>query len=480
MNFQLMSGVPQGAAFEKVSRIRIKLEDTESILDIGKVRLPLIPMASDYDPRKYRQPSSRISPWMAHFNMVRAVCGPGLLGMPVAMSASGLIIGSTFTILSGILLIHMYRLLLDNLNEISRQLKIPYISYRYGFRAAVLHGPPIFQCIGNHGPTIIGIFMIMSQVGICTVCVILTSDSLRDIADWSSNNSALLALLPVYLVLEFLMKNLKRVSYLGIIGFGLNMSGLLMIFYHIFKEPQRQIIYWEEGVGGWLFTWGMCLFNLSALAVILTLDKALKDPKIMTSTLGVINISLGIPVLLSLVFGALGYWAFGSMEENILRALPYDDLTSMIIMSFYIVSVTSAYPLHCYPITGVIEEMCRYASDDFVPTDATLEVIRIICRPLFVLLAFTIAYYFPFQGPFVAFVGNLCTSMLSIVFPAMMDLSLRYGVPNAYGPYNIYLIKDVIIFLLGLIVSLFGVYFCGYLINIRILSNNGPKRDVFL
>lgn len=48
------------AAFEKVSRIEIKLEGTESILDIGKVRLLTVPLPSGYDPRKYRQPYAPI------------------------------------------------------------------------------------------------------------------------------------------------------------------------------------------------------------------------------------------------------------------------------------------------------------------------------------------------------------------------------------------------------------------------------------
>lgn len=67
-----------------------------------------------------------------------------------------------------------------------------------------------------------------------------------------------------------------------------------------------------------------------------------------------------------------------------------------------------------------------------------------------------------------AFVGNLCTTMLAFVFPAMMELCILY--PNDYGYKNVYLIKDIIILIFGLTSFLFGVPLCGYLIYVRIMS----------
>ncbi|KAH9635836.1 hypothetical protein HF086_002396 [Spodoptera exigua] len=90
---------------------------------------------------------------MAYFNIIRTLFGPGVLIMPLAISQAGIILGPILGLCYGLLLVHTHIMLLNSLNEIARQLKIPYVSYRYGFRLAVLHGPPLFQCIGKHGPT---------------------------------------------------------------------------------------------------------------------------------------------------------------------------------------------------------------------------------------------------------------------------------------------------------------------------------------
>lgn len=49
------------------------------------------------------------------------------------------------------------------------------------------------------------------------------------------------------------------------------MAGLILIFYHIFKEPLGEAVWYLDDIGGWLFTTGVCLFNLSAVGVVRTI-----------------------------------------------------------------------------------------------------------------------------------------------------------------------------------------------------------------
>ena len=74
----------------------------------------------------------------------------------------------------------------------------------------------------------------------------------------------------------------------------------------------------------------------------------------------------------------------------------------------------------------------------------------------------------PIQGAFVAFVGNLCTTMIALVFPALMEICILY--PNHYGKFHFYLIKDLIILIFGLSSWILGVALCGYLLYVRVLS----------
>lgn len=49
------------------------------------------------------------------------------------------------------------------------------------------------------------------------------------------------------------------------------------------------------------------------------------DTRKITSAFGVVNVGIMCPTILAMVFGSLGYYAFGTMEDNVLRLLPYDD-----------------------------------------------------------------------------------------------------------------------------------------------------------
>ncbi|KAF9424959.1 hypothetical protein HW555_000260, partial [Spodoptera exigua] len=454
----------QRAAYESVGRLQIRPHNFLEKIDIRTALLPSVPLADDgYNPLDHRKPEAPIKPWMAYFNIIRTLFGPGVLIMPLAISQAGIILGPILGLCYGLLLVHTHIMLLNSLNEIARQLKIPYVSYRYGFRLAVLHGPPLFQCIGKHGPQIIAIFMFMSQLGICTIYVILTSDSLRDLMDWQSNNTALLALLPPYLLLEFCMKTLSIVSYISLTGTMLNLLGLSLVVYQTLSDPAKVYKYAANELMPILIACGAFLCNLSAVGVILTLDKNLENPRLMTSRFGVIRVGMTLATVCSMIIGSLGYWSFGTMEENVLRVLPLDEVTALMILSLYLVSVSFAYPIQCYPAIAVIIEVIKYHDPMAVPDNKMLKRLEIFGRPLFVLLTFMICYFVPFQAPFVAFTGNLCTTMMSVIFPALMDTCLKY--PDRYGYKNFYLIKNLLLIALGLFCWTVGAYLCGYIIH---------------
>nr|XP_049696972.1 proton-coupled amino acid transporter-like protein CG1139 isoform X1 [Helicoverpa armigera] len=462
------------AAFERVSSTFVKPLKFNEPIDIRRFRLPsLRPVDDDYNPRDHRNPAKPIKPWMAYFNVLRTLLGPGMLIMPLAIAQAGLILGPIIALIYGCVLAHTHIMLLNCLNEIARQVKIPYISYRYGFRLAILHGPPFLHWIGTNGPTIIAVFMICSQLGVCTIFVILTSDSLRDLMDFQSNNTALLALLIPYLLMELLMKNVKVISYVSLIGTLMNAIGLVLVYYQCFSDPARVYKYAAADFMPIMYACGAYLCNLSAIGVMLSVDKMLKNPRLMMGKTGVIPVSMSVATFTCMSVGALGYWSFGSMEENVLRVLPLDEVTALIILAVYLVSVAFAFPIQCYPAIGVVLEVLKYHDPLNSPSPKTLKRVEVLGRPIFVLMTFTISYFIPFQAPVVAFVGNLCASMMSLVFPALMDTCLRY--PNNYGHQGWRFVKNMIIITFGLVDWVFGALICGYIISVRVISRASPN-----
>lgn len=186
--------------------------------------------------------------------------------------------------------------------------------------------------------------------------------------------------------------------------------------------------------------------------------------------------------------------------NRVLHYIKYFRFSSaMLAISLYLVAIAFAYPIQCYPAIQIILDIIRIKGESL--STAVLGTIEHVVRPIFVLtsckLLITLALYseiiiathcpcysfvtvlicymVPIQGAFVAFVGNLCTALVALVFPALMELCLLY--PNNYGKYRFYLVKDLIILGFGLSCTIFGVAFCAYLIYVRILCMNSPNDE---
>ncbi|XP_026321626.1 proton-coupled amino acid transporter-like protein CG1139 [Hyposmocoma kahamanoa] len=353
------------------SRISIESVDTTT------VRLPFIPPDdNDYDPRKYRKPLKPITPWMAYFDLIRLGFGPGFLGIPLAISQAGMIVGPIMCVVIGMTLTHTQIMMLDCCNEVCRQLKIPRISYRYGFRVCLLHGPPIFHVLGHNGPIIVSIFMFLSQISICTVCYIFTADSLRDIMDWQSNIPAMLILLLPYLFLQHYLRSLMQISVVAMAANVVTLTGLGIIVYHIFLHPHGEYMHINTKILNLLFCFSTVLFNMSSIGVILAIDRRIESPELMTKRFGIIQLGVMLPTFFAAVYGTLGYWAFGTMEENILRSLPYDDASTIVCMFLYLVIAMVTYSSQSYPGTMVILDFIEKHDPLVVPTKQTLKRIE--------------------------------------------------------------------------------------------------------
>ncbi|KAI5633421.1 transmembrane amino acid transporter protein domain-containing protein [Phthorimaea operculella] len=346
------------AAFESTGVLTLKpiRSSTDLVVDLRIAKLPFKRPAAaedDFDPRNHRHPRVVIKPWMAYLNLMRAAVGIGMLGAPLAISHAGLLFGPFYFLSIGCLLIHTHLTLLSCLNEVCRQLRVPYVSYRYGARLALLHGPPLLHGLGKWAPN-------PSHCSLPdpTVRIIFVADNLSDMMDWSDSTKSLGIMILPTLFLEILMKNLRIISYIVNGGNVINLLGLILVIVQIFRGPRRETHLFPSGWASMLLATGTCLFNLSAVGVILSCEKSLEDPHLMSrSPFGVVRVGLMVPTLVNILMGALGYWSYGRADENILRYLAYDDLVTMAALGLFSVSAIMGYPVFCYPGVQIILEV---------------------------------------------------------------------------------------------------------------------------
>ncbi|KAJ2950916.1 hypothetical protein O0L34_g5285 [Tuta absoluta] len=303
--------------------------------------------------------------------------------------------------------------------------------------------------------------MFLSQLGICTVRIIFVADNLRDMFDAADSSTSLKFMIIPTLLLEVLMHNIRIISYIINGANAINIVGIILVIVQIFRGPRREIHLFPLGWVSVLVSIGTYLFNLCAVGVVLSCEKALEDPHIMSSPFGVVPVGLMVPTLINILIGTLGYWAYGVMDENILKYMAFDDPVTMAAHGLFSVSAIMGYPIFCYPGVQIIIEVIVNHDRNINIQPQSLKEVEFFARPIFVLLTFAIAYFKPYQGSLIAFVGCGCTSVLLLVLPALMEICLYY--PNNYGRYHYILLKDLLIVAIGMVIWVGGLYTWAYL-----------------
>ncbi|XP_030372915.1 glutamate transporter polyphemus-like isoform X2 [Scaptodrosophila lebanonensis] len=110
-----------------------------------------------------------------------------------------------------------------------------------------------------------------------------------------------------------------------------------------------------------------------------------------------------------------------------------------------------------YPLAGFVTIdiiMNHYILKDRKPKHP--HMIEYTVRLLFVLLGTLNAMALPYLGPLVAVVGAFCVSIINLIFPAIIELCLRYNV--SYGLLKWRLYKNFLMILAGSIILFSGTY----------------------
>lgn len=76
--------------------------------------------------------------------------------------------------------------------------------------------------------------------------------------------------------------------------------------------------------------------------------------------------------------------------------------------------------------------------------------------PLFSSLLVGFAAAWPNLTLILSFVGAFCLSFLGLIFPAIIDISIRYE--KGYGPMKIYLLLSFVVILFGIVGGVTGSY----------------------
>lgn len=138
-----------------------------------------------------------------------------------------------------------------------------------------------------------------------------------------------------------------------------------------------------------------------------------------------IDLTYGVVLLCCLLVGVSGYYMFGEdVEDQITLSLEKASEDPGVLMSgltwLMILTAVSKFALTMFPLALGLEEMLT----GVLPSDLAMELVDSTVKLVLILLALTVALYFPSFGFLCSLVGLLCTMIVSVIFPALAHLRL--------------------------------------------------------
>jgi len=261
----------------------------------------------------------------------------------------------------------------------------------------------------------------------------------------------LLMVLPFMLAM-CLVKNLRYLSPFSIVANIIQSIGLGIIFYYIFANGLKSsdTLPWFAPADRLPLFFGTAIFAIEGISVVLPIENQMRYPKDMGGPNGVLNTSMTLVVALYLAMGFYGYLKFGEdIEASITLNLPPGDIAAQLTLCLFSLAIFFSYALQFYVVMEILGPNVlqpRVPERWYALTDFS---VRIGLNLFTFLLAATV----PWLDLFVALLGSVKMSTLSLMAPAIIDTAANW---NDLGPYNWKGVKNLLIFLFGLFGCIMG------------------------
>ncbi|CAD5211190.1 unnamed protein product [Bursaphelenchus okinawaensis] len=363
-------------------------------------------------------------------NFVKGMIGPGCLSLPIAFHQAGLwtalVLIFTFGFLNNYCMLQLVECSQKLSKKRGKVLDYGGVSYHACSNSFSFIRPynNVFRNITN------GVIILL-QLGICSVFYVFVASHVKELFDdfsdirFSPTMWSLLVLLPMVLV--NLLRTLKMIAILSVVGNICMISCLVFIMQYLIRQPF--VIHQLPGItnfDGVVMACGSILYSFEGQAMVLPMENKLKRPENMIGSFGVLSVGMSI---VTCVYAACGFFGYAVYGEHVAGSITLNLPTTVpftIVKGFLIFVIYSGFVIQQYVIVDMIwprlKKVIRLDHLSYWPDFAC----EAIFRTLLVLLEFGMAVSVPKLEDIIPLVGATAGMLLAFVFPAIID-TLTFG-----------------------------------------------------
>ncbi|XP_072390862.1 proton-coupled amino acid transporter 1-like isoform X1 [Diabrotica undecimpunctata] len=381
--------------------------------------------------------------------------GSGIFAMGDAIKNAGIILGPIVVLFLGIICAHCQHMLLNAARALQERHQVKQSpDFAETVELCFEKGPPKLARLSVFARKLVNTFLCITQLGFCCVYFVFISDNIKQVLHshgYEVDVHVLMAIILIPILLPCLVRNLKYLAPFSTLANILMMLGIIIVLYHAISDglpsiTQRTYVANPKTMP--LF-FGTAVFAFEGIGLVLPLQNEMKKPENFSRKIGVLNVGMSFVTILYITVGFIGYLKFGEdIKGSITLNLPEEWLYQAVKIAISI-GILLTYCLQFYIAVGVMWPVAHaFLGDIKHPVMGEL-----IFRTLLVLITFVLAEAIPFLNLFISLVGAVSSSALCLVFPALLDLIIKFC-HEELTPFAI--VKDVFILLVSLMGMLTG------------------------
>lgn len=363
-------------------------------------------------------------------HLLKGNVGSGIFAMGDAMKNSGIILGPIVVLFLGLICTHCQHLLVNAAKNLRTRHQIKQSpDFAETVELCFQKGPSKLSHMSVFARKTVNVFLCITQLGFCCVYFVFISDNIKQVLKYNGYEvdvHLLMVIILIPILLPSLVRNLKYLAPFSTVANILMIAGIVVVLYYSISDglpdvTERSYIASFETIP--LF-FGTAVFAFEGIGLVLPLQNEMKKPNDFDRTFGVLNIGMTFVTTLYITVGFIGYLKFGDdIQGSITLNLPPEQPLYQAVKIVISAGILLTYCLQFYIAVGIMWPTIHERLGDIKhPVMGEL-----IFRAAMVVVTFVLAEAIPFLSLFISLVGAVSSSALCMVFPAILDLVIKYS-----------------------------------------------------
>jgi len=356
-------------------------------------------------------------------HLVKANIGCGLLGLAWAIKHAGILLGPLLLVFMGVICTHCMQLLVKASKHLSQKLGVVSLDYPGVMVCSVKYGPwTNLRKYSENFRYLVNAFLLITQLGFCCVYFVFISQNIHQVVvNYYPNNvpsdRVLIAILLVPILLLCYIQHLKVLAWFSVLANVATVASFAIIFTYIFQDlvPDTlppMVKPWSEVP----IFFGTAIYAFEGIGLILPIENEMRHPSHFRY---ILPLGMTLVCCLLLLVAVTGYLRFGeAVCGSITLNLPYNDTWYEAAKLLFTIVIFISFSIQFYVPARIFWPTVKRR----IPYDANEWPYQLAMRTALVCLTCICAVAIPNLGDYISLVGAVSSSVLALIFPAIIDL----------------------------------------------------------